>query len=318
VARTALITGISGQDGSYLAEFLIDKGYRVHGVMRPTSSTVRHTPVSAVVHRANLIDAKSVGALLERVQPDEIYHLAGPSYVGIPLAEEAAAYRAIVNSTRLLLDGLQALVPSARFFFAGSSEIFAAGTSSPQTENSPVNPRSLYGFAKLVAQETARLRRRRYGLFACTGVLYNHESPRRDEIFLPRKVVRAAARISLGLQDKLFVGNVEARRDWGFAPDYVDAMWRMLQSDAPEDFIIATGRTYSVRELIEAAFARVGLAYDAHVVVDPRFYRPTESFLLVGSPRRIAERLDWKPAHSFEAMIATMVDAELKHAEAGS
>ncbi len=325
-SRKALITGITGQDGSYLAELLLDKGYEVYGIVRRSSSfnTARidhlyEDPLANPETKLKLLhgdlnDASSLNRVLADVQPDEIYNLGAQSHVRVSF--EVPEYTAEINALGVvrLLDAIRETGVSCRFYQASSSELFGKAREVPQSETTPFYPRSPYAVAKLYAYWITVNYREAYDLFACNGILFNHESPRRGETFVTRKVTRAATRIKLGLQEKLYLGNLDAKRDWGFAGDYVEAMWLMLQQDEPEDFVIATGETRSVRELCEAAFGCLDLDWNDYVEIDEKYYRPTEVDLLVGDASKAKEKLGWEPKVSFEELVRMMVDADLEEA----
>jgi GDPmannose 4,6-dehydratase len=321
MAKRALITGITGQDGSYLTEFLLGKGYEVHGMLRRASlfNTDRidhlyHDPhvggVSLALHYGDLADGSALRRVLETVAPDEIYHLGAQSHVKVSFEVPEYTADVVAVGTLRLLEALRDHAANTgrrvRYYQAGSSEMFGAAPP-PQSERTPFEPRSPYAASKLAAHWYAVNYREAYGLFICNGILFNHESPRRGETFASRKVTRAVGRISEGLQDKLFLGNLEARRDWGFAGDYVEAMWLMLQQDAPDDYVIATGESRSVRELVETAFAEAGLDWRRHVERDPRYLRPTEVDALQGDATKARERLNWQPKVGFKELIHMMV-----------
>ncbi len=326
----ALITGITGQDGSYLAELLLAKGYEVHGMIRRSSSlrreridqltrTVPAATTRLKLHYGDLADTMSMVRLVREVQPQEVYNLAAQSHVRVSF--DQASYTAEVTAVGVLrlLEAVRDFQDSSgqqvRFYQASSSELFGKVQETPQRETTPFYPRSPYGVAKLYGHWITINYRESYGLHASSGILFNHESPRRGENFVTRKVTQAAARISLGLQANLPLGNLEARRDWGFAGDYVEAMWLMLQQETPDDFVIATGQTHSVRDLCAAAFGRVGLDYRDHVVHDERLERPAEVDLLVGDASKARVQLGWQPRVSFTDLIAMMVDADLELAQ---
>lgn len=318
MARRAFITGISGQDGSYLAELLLGKGYEVHGTVRPELfDNVNLLPTylqpltnRVVLHSANLNTPLRLAALIHEIAPDECYHLAGTTTVDSNLMGDHAVFLTMVESARALLGAIAACGKTCRFFFAGSSEMFGRALVSPQNERTAFQPRSLYGTAKLTGYHLVRQFRHR-GIFACTGILYNHESPRRPAVFLPRKVSMAAARVKLGMQQRLALGNLDASRDWGYAPDYVEAMWRTLQLDSPQDFVVATGQMHTVRELVQAAFGVVGLAYEEFVDMDSRYYRPAEGVPLCGDNSDIVRVTGWTPRTGFADMIAGMVHHDM-------
>ena len=319
--KRALITGITGQDGSYLAELLIEKGYEVWGMIRRSSSfhtgridhlyRDRHEPdVRLRLVYGDMSDGGSLASILKEARPDEVYNLAAQSHVRVSF--DQPAYTADVDAlgTLRLLEAIHALGSPPRFYQASSSEMFGASPA-PQSEATPFHPRSPYGCAKVYAFHQVVNYREAYGLFASNGILFNHASPRRGETFLTRKVTRAAARIKLGLQDKLFLGNLEARRDWGYAPDYVRAMLLMLQADEAGDYVIATGETHSVEEFVEAAFARVELDWRKHVEIDPRYFRPSEVEELRGDATKAREKLGWEPTVGFDELVRVMTDADL-------
>jgi GDPmannose 4,6-dehydratase len=314
--RRALVTGIGGQDGSYLAELLLAQGYAVAGVVKPGAEpypNLAGTKDRIELIEADLLDARSLEAALAAARPEEVYNLAAPSFV--PASWErpvTTAEFAAVGATSLL-EAIRAVDPSIRFYQASSSEIFGEPRESPQTEETPLDPVTPYGVAKAYAHFIVHSYRRRYGLFACSGILYNHESPRRPLEFLPRKVAHGAAAISLGLQDELVLGDLDARRDWGYAGDYVRAMWLMLTQDEPGDFVVASGESHSVREFVQCAFAHVGLDWQEHVRVDPALQRgPAELHRLVGDSSRARQRLGWEPQVGFEQLAHLLVDADLK------
>jgi GDPmannose 4,6-dehydratase len=321
MAKRALITGITGQDGSYLTEFLIGKGYEVHGLMRRASlfNTDRidhlyHDPHATgprlALHYGDLTDGSTLRRVLADVAPDEVYNLAAQSHVMVSF--EMAEYTADVvalGSLRLLealRDHARTSGRAVRFYQAGSSEMFGASPP-PQSERTPFQPCSPYAVSKLAAHWHCVNYRDAYGLFVCNGILFNHESPRRGETFVTRKITRAVGRIAEGLQDKLYLGNLEARRDWGFAGDYVEAMWLMLQHDRPDDYVIATGESHSVRELVELAFAEVGLDWSQHVATDQRYLRPNEVAALEGDASKARQQLNWRPRVGFAALVRMMV-----------
>ena len=323
MAKKALITGITGQDGSYLAELLLEKGYQVHGVIRRSSSfnTGRidhifedlHVAGTRLrLHHGDLTDGSSLRSILQEVQPDELYNLAAQSHVRVSFDQpEYTADVAAMGSLRLL-DALRDMAREVRYYQAGSSEMFGQVAEVPQSETTPFRPRSPYACAKVFAHYQTINYREAYGLFACNGVLFNHESPRRGETFVTRKITRAATRIKLGLQDRLYLGNLAARRDWGYAPDYVRAMWLMLQREAPEDYVIATGETHSVQEFLERVFAKLDLDWQEHVIIDPRYFRPTEVDILVGDASKARGELGWEPTVAFEELIDIMVRHDLQ------
>ncbi len=313
--RTALITGITGQDGSYLAEFLLEKGYRVVGVVRRSSTT----PYERIAHRvdrvelasAALLDQTSLTDVVSDCHPDEIYNLAAQSFVQTSWTQPVLTGEFTALGVTRMLEAMKKAAPRARFYQASSSEMFGKVVETPQRESTPFYPRSPYGVAKVYGHWITVNYRESFGLYAVSGILFNHESPRRGLEFVTRKVTDAAARIKLGLATEVRLGNLDARRDWGFAGDYVDAMWRMLQRDQPDDFVIGTGHTCSVRDLCDAAFGCVGLDYHDYVQQDPRFFRPAEVDLLVADNARAKAELGWTPTVSFEHLVEMMVEADL-------
>ena len=313
--KTALITGITGQDGSYLAELLLEKGYRVIGLKRRTSNI--HTPnIDHVFKHPNfevryfsLEDASSMYRLLDEYQPDEIYNLAAQSHVRVSFETPEETVSGIVLGTTRLLEAARLIVPNVKFYQASSSEMFGANTEVPQSETTRFEPASPYACAKLFGHNMMRHYRER-GMFACSGILFNHESPRRGENFVTRKISRAAARIKMGLQTELKLGNLDAKRDWGFAGDYVEAMWLMLQHDTPDDYVIATGETYSVKEYLEKTFEIARLDVDKYVSIDERLFRPEEVPLLLGDPTKAKTVLGWEPKVKFDQLVRMMFEAE--------
>jgi GDPmannose 4,6-dehydratase len=316
----ALITGIGGQDGSYLAELLLEQGYAVTGVVKPGAANYENLELvrkNVELLEADLLDRDSLTHALETAAPEEVYNLAAPSFV--PASWErpvTTAEFAAVGATSLL-EAIRGVDPAIRFYQASSSEIFGEPRESPQTERTPLDPVTPYGVAKAYAHFIVNSYRRQYGLFACSGILYNHESPRRPLEFLPRKVAHGVAAISLGLQDELVLGDLDARRDWGYAGDYVRAMWLMLQQDEAEDYVVASGEAHSVRELVQCAFGHVGLEWEQHVRVDPALQRGTaELRRLVGDPERARTRLGWRPEVGFEELVRLLVDADVARLQA--
>jgi len=312
---TALITGITGQDGSYLAELLLDKGYRVVGVVR-RSSTTPYERISHLVDRvelvsADLLDQHSLVDALRECQPDEVYNLAAQSFVQTSWTQPVLTGEFTALGVTRMLEALRKAAPGARFYQASSSEMFGKVVETPQRESTPFYPRSPYGVAKVYGHWITVNYRESFGLYAVSGILFNHESPRRGLEFVTRKVTDGVARIKLGIQRELRLGNLDARRDWGFAGDYVDAMWRMLQRDAPDDYVVGTGQTCSVRDLCEIAFTCVGLDYREHVVQDPKFFRPAEVDLLVADPTKARRELGWSPRVTFQRLVEMMVEADL-------
>ncbi len=315
MVRRALITGVTGQDGSYLAEFLLDKGYEVFGMVR-RSSTVTFERVAHIQDRITLVpgemlDEVSIINVLRECKPDELYNLAAQSFVQTSFSQPVFTGEATALGVTRVLDAIRFVNPEIRFYQASSSEMFGKVHESPQTELTPFHPRSPYGVAKVYGHWIAVNYRESYGLHASSGILFNHESPRRGLEFVTRKVTHSAARIAVGLGREVRLGNLDAQRDWGFAGDYVRAMWLMLQQDQPDDFVIATGQTHSVRELCEVAFTRVGLHWEDHVAVDERFLRPAEVDVLVGDATKAHTTLGWEPKIDFVQLVEMMVDADL-------
>jgi GDPmannose 4,6-dehydratase len=313
--KRALITGITGQDGSYLAELLLEKGYDVHGMVRRSSEEkferINHLRERISLHQGDLLDQYSLASLLVTIQPDEVYNLAAQSFVPTSWNQPVLTGEFTALGVTKMLEAIRHALPKTRFYQASSSEMFGKVNEVPQTEDTPFYPRSPYGVAKVYGHFITVNYRESFNLFAVSGILFNHESPRRGLEFVTRKVTYGAARIKLGLQQKLALGNLDARRDWGYAGDYVEAMWRMLQADAPEDYVIATNETHTVRELCEIAFARVGLDWQKYVETDPSLVRPAEVDMLIGDPKRAKERLGWQPHVFFKELIEMMVDADL-------
>jgi GDPmannose 4,6-dehydratase len=313
--RRAFITGISGQDGSYLAEFLLDKGYDVHGLVRRSSSfntwRIDHIRDRITLYYGDLVDQNSLMRILGEVRPDEIYNLAAQSHVKVSF--EMPEYTAEVTAVGVLriLDAVRQLRLDARVYQAGSSEMFGMAQETPQTERTPFHPRSPYGIAKVFAHWTGVNYREAYDLHVTNGILFNHESPRRGENFVTRKIAIGVAAIKLGRARELRLGNLDAKRDWGFAPEYVEAMWRMVQLDSPGDYVIATGETHAVQEFVEAAFAYADLAWRDHVVVDASYFRPAEVDFLLGDPSKARSELGWAPRATMKDLVKIMVDAEL-------
>jgi GDPmannose 4,6-dehydratase len=319
---TALITGVTGQDGSYLAELLLQKGYEVHGLIRRASSFNTHrldavyrdpheSGVRFLMHYGDLSDSGSLVNLIRRLEPDEVYHLGAQSHVKVSFEIPEYTADATGMGTVRILEAIRASGVQTRFYQASSSEMFGSSPP-PQNEQTPFHPRSPYGVSKVFSHLMTVNYREAYGLFAANGILANHESPRRGETFVSRKITRAVARIQAGLQDKLYLGNLEARRDWGYAPEYVEAMWMMLQHDEADDFVISTGEAHTVREFAELAFARVGLDWERHVEVDPSYYRPAEVDYLLLDSTKARRVLGWRPTTRFEDLVELMVDADVE------
>lgn len=320
MAKRALITGITGQDGSYLAELLLSKGYDVHGIVRRVAledklhrlGRINHLLDDLTLHSAGLESYPSIFNVFSRVRPDECYHLAAQSFVAESFADGFSTLNININGTHYVLEAIRELKLDCRTYFAGSSEMFGKVVEVPQTETTPFRPRSPYGISKVAGFELARNYREAYGMFVCSGILFNHESPRRGFEFVTRKISSHAARIKLGQINELRLGNLEARRDWGFAGDYVEAMHRMLNAEQADDYVIATGETHSVREFCEAAFAHLGLDYREYVKTDAQFLRPAEVDLLVGNPAKARKELGWKPKSNFQELVRNMVDSDLR------
>jgi len=326
MAKTALITGITGQDGSYLAELLLSHGYSVYGLIRRSSSfnTGRIDHIYQDPHEPNprlklvygdLTDGSSLNKILRDLQPDEIYNLGAQSHVMVSFDIPEYTGEVTGMGTARLLEAIRGTKIKPKFYQASSSELYGLVQETPQKETTPFYPRSPYACAKAYAFYMVRNYREAYGLFACNGILFNHESPRRGETFVTRKITRAATRISLRLQDKLYVGNLEARRDWGYAPEYVKAMWLMLQQETPDDYVIASGETHSVKEFIEETFNLLGLDWQKHVEIDSRYFRPTEVDRLVGDFSKAKKALGWKPQVGFKDLVRIMVEADLELAK---
>ncbi|NJL44932.1 MAG: GDP-mannose 4,6-dehydratase [Leptolyngbyaceae cyanobacterium SM2_3_12] len=317
--KRALITGISGQDGSYLAELLIAKGYEVHGLVRRSSiedasrklSNINHLKNDIIFHAAALDNELSLYKVIAKVQPDECYHMAASSFVSYSFEDEFSILTTNFNGTHFLLASIKEAVPDCRFFFAGSSEMFGTVEASPQNESTPFNPRSIYGISKLASHHLVRNYRAQYGLFACTGILYNHESRRRDFKFVTRKITSQAARIKMGLANKLYLGNLDSLRDWGYAPDYVQAIWQILQHPTADDYVIASGTNHSVKEFVDCAFSYLGLNYQDYVEIDPRFYRQAETVPLCGDAGKIRRVMGWEPTKAFQEIVEEMVEHDL-------
>lgn len=316
MTRRALVTGITGQDGSYLAEFLLSQGYEVHGMIRHASITqlerIEHIRAQIELHQGDLLDQSSMVKMVDAVRPHEVYNLAAQSFVPTSFSQPLLTAEFTGLGVMRMLEAIRQVDRTIRFFQASSSEMFGRVREEPQTEKTPFWPRSPYGAAKAYGHWITVNYRESYQMFACSGIAFNHESPRRGLEFVTRKVTAAVARIKLGLEDKLHLGNLDAERDWGFAGDYVEAMWLMLQQDEPDDYVIATGVKHSVRHLVEVAFERAGLDWTQHVVQDPAFLRPADVNLLRGDATKAREKLGWRPKVSFEELVAMMVDADLE------
>jgi GDPmannose 4,6-dehydratase len=321
MSKKALITGITGQDGSYLAELLLDKGYEVHGLIRRSSSfntqriehlyTDPHEPDTQLfLHYGDLMDGAGLRQVLTQAQPDEVYNLGAQSHVRVSFDQPVYTAQIDAIGTIRLLEAIRDMEINPRFYQASSSEMYGKVVETPQRETTPFHPRSPYACAKIYSFWQTVNYRESYGMFCCNGILFNHESPRRGETFVTRKITRAATQIKEGLQDKLHLGNLDAKRDWGFAGDYVEAMWLMLQQEKPDDYVIATGENYSVREFLELAFDLVGLNWEKYVEIDPRYLRPAEVDILLGDASKARRVLGWKPEVSFEELVAMMIDSD--------
>jgi len=325
MSKRALITGITGQDGSYLAELLLEKGYEVHGVVRRVAFEdpahrlwrLRDSIDRITLHAGSLESFASLFRVVAEVRPDECYHLAAQSFVSYSFDDEFSTINTNVNGTHFLLSSLKDLAPDCRLYYAGSSEMFGNAPQSPQNEDTPFNPRSPYGISKLAGLHLTRNYREAYGMFAVIGILFNHESERRGFEFVTRKISSTVAKIKQGLATELVLGNLDARRDWGYAPEYVHAMWTMLQQDVPDDHVIASGVSHSVREFVEKAFDVVGLSWERHVKTDKRLYRPTEINELRGDAGKAHSALGWSPNLGFEQVVEIMVEGDLKRLTKG-
>ena len=319
MSRRALITGVTGQDGSYLAELLLEKGYKVYGMVRRSSTEnferIEHIRDRIQIREGDLLDQLSLIKLIEEAEPDEIYNLAAQSFVPTSWTKPLLTGEFTALGVTRMLEAIRAVNRKLRFYQASSSEMFGKVLETPQTETTPFYPRSPYGVAKVYGHFITVNYRESYDVFAVSGILFNHESPRRGLEFVTRKVTDGVARIKLGLAEKLHMGNLDARRDWGFAGDYVEAMWLLLQQPEARDYVIATGEMHTVRELLEVAFKHVGLDYEQHVVIDEKFFRPAEVDLLCGDSSKAQKELKWKPRVSFEGLVQMMVDADLKRQE---
>lgn len=317
--KKALITGITGQDGSYLAEFLLEKGYDVHGIVRRVAMEdpknrlwrISHILDKIKLHAGSLESYGSIFNIIEATKPDECYHLAAQSFVGYSFEDEFSTINTNINGVMHILSAIKQRAGKCKFYFASSSETFGCATEVPQNENTPFRPRSPYGISKVAGFDITRNYRDAYGLFAVSGILFNHESPRRGFEFVTRKISNAAAEIKLGFSDHVRIGNLEAKRDWGFAGDYVKAMWLMLQKDKPDDYLICTGKAHSVKDVAEIAFKYVGLNWENHVVIDKTFYRPAEINTLRGDYSKAKRELGWRPTVKFQDLIKMMVEADL-------
>jgi GDPmannose 4,6-dehydratase len=318
--KRALITGITGQDGSYLSELLLEKGYEVHGIVRRVALEhpqarmwrIRHLLDRLHIHSASMESYASIFNIVSDIKPDECYHLAAQSYVSYSFEDEFSTINTNLNGTHYVLSSIKRQAPECRFYFAASSEMFGKVKETPQDEDTPFHPRSPYGISKLAGFELTRNYREGYGMFALSGILFNHESPRRGAEFVTRKISSGAAKIKLGLENEIRLGNLDAKRDWGHAKDYVRAMWLMLQQDAPEDYVIATGNSHTVEEFMDKAFKYVGLDYREYVVIDEKLYRPSEVQILQGNASKAQNSLEWYPTASLDELVEEMVDADLQ------
>jgi len=330
MSKTALLTGITGQDGSYLTEFLLEKGYEVHGIIRRSSSfntdriehlfhDIHENGPKVTLHYGDLADSSNIRKIIETVKPDEFYNLGAQSHVRVSFDQPEYTADVVGLGALRVLEAIRDYEKHTgkqiKFYQAGSSEMFGKVVENPQKETTPFYPRSPYSCAKVYAHWQTINYRESYNMFAVNGILFNHESPRRGETFVTRKITRAATRIKLGIQKKLYLGNLDAKRDWGFAGDYVKAMWLMLQQDEPGDYVVATGETYSVKEFLEMVFSKLDLKWEDYVEIDPRYFRPTEVELLLGDSSKARKILGWKPETSFEQLVQMMVDADMKIAE---
>jgi GDPmannose 4,6-dehydratase len=318
--KRALITGITGQDGSYLAEFLLERGYQVHGIIRRVALEdprhhlwrLQHILDRIILHPGSIESYASIFKIVEKVKPDECYHLAAQSFVSYSFEDEFSTINTNINGTHFVLSAIKEKAPKCKFYFAASSEMFGLAKDSPQNENTPFHPRSPYGISKAGGFYLTQNYREAYGLFACSGICFNHESCRRGFEFVSRKISNAVAEIKLGLSKELRIGNLEAKRDWGFAADYVGAMYLMLQQDKPDDYVVATGVTHSVKEFVKLAFETVGLNWKDYVVIDKTLYRPAEVYLLRGDYSKAKKKLGWQPTVNFEELVKMMVEADLE------
>jgi GDPmannose 4,6-dehydratase len=317
--KKALITGITGQDGSYLAELLLEKGYEVHGIVRRVAIEhpqarmwrIRHILNRIHLHSASMESYASIFDILSDIKPDECYHLAAQSFVSYSFEDEFSTINTNLNGTHYVLSAIKRQAPNCRFYFAASSEMFGNVEETPQNEKTPFRPRSPYGISKLAGFELTRNYREAYGLFALSGILFNHESPRRGGEFVTRKITSSAARIKLGMDQEIRLGNLEAKRDWGHSRDYVRAMWLMLQQDEPEDYVISTGKSHSVRDFLETAFDIVELDFQDFIVIDESLYRPSEVNVLQGDASKARKKLGWKPVVSFRDLVKEMVESDM-------
>jgi GDPmannose 4,6-dehydratase len=319
--KKAFITGITGQDGSYLAEFLLGKGYKVYGFVRRVALEDEHHRMSRILHiladieliPGSIESYPSIFKAISSVKPDEIYHLAAQSFVSYSFEDEFSLLQSNISGVHYMLSAVYDIIPDAKFYFAASSEIFGNVHETPQNENTHFHPRSVYGISKVAGFDLTRNYREAYNLFACNGILYNHESPRRGFEFVTRKITSHVAMIKLGIKNKLELGNIDAQRDWGHAKDYIQAMWLMLQQEKPDDYVVSSGKAHSVREFCEKAFLHVGLNYKDYVVINKKFFRPAEADMLVGDCKKAKDELNWKPDYAFNDIISEMVESDLEY-----
>ena len=320
MGRTALITGVTGQDGSYLAEFLLKKKYKEHGLVRRVALEdeshrlwrIRHLKNKIKLHPASLESYASLVKIIQKIKPTEVYHLGAQSYVDYSFKDEFSTLNTNINGTHYILSALKEFSPKSKFYFAASSEMYGKVLQTPQNENTPFYPRSVYGISKVAGYDLTRNYREAYKMFCCSGILFNHESPRRGFEFVTRKITHAVARIKLGIQKDLRLGNIDAKRDWGHAKDYVEAMWLMLNKKKPSDYVISTGKHYTVRDFAKLAFELVGLNYKKFIKIDKEFYRPSDVETLLGNCKKAKKELKWKPKYDFKALVKDMVQADLE------
>ena len=318
--KIALIYGVTGQDGSYLSEFLLKKKYKVHGLVRRVALEdenhrlwrLRHLTNKITLHPGSLESYASLVKLIQKIKPDEVYHLGAQSYVDYSFKDEFSTLNTNINGTHYILSALKEFLPTAKFYFAGSSEMFGKVREVPQTEKTPFYPRSVYGISKVAGYDLTRNYREAYNMFCCSGILFNHESPRRGFEFVTRKITHAVARIKFGLQNDLKLGNIDAKRDWGHAKDYVEAMWLMLNKKKPDDYVVSTGRQYSVRDFVKLAFSLVDLDYKKFVKIEKNLYRPSEVKSLLGDCKKAKRELKWKPKYNFKKLVEDMVKSDLE------
>lgn len=317
--KVALITGITGQDGSYLAEFLFGKGYEVHGIVRRESieddtklNNIKNIKDSIILHEGSLSDHLTIYKIFSKVLPDECYHLSASSFVNYSFTDEFETMSNNFNSTHYLLSTIREVKKDCKFYFAGSSEMFGEPNCSPQDEETPFNPKSIYGISKVSSHYLVKNYREKENIFACTGIMYNHESPRRGNHFVTKKIITSAVKIKLGLQDKLYLGNLDAKRDWGYSPNYIKAMWMMLQAPKADDYIVSSGELHTVRDFLEETFSYLGLKYEDYVLVDPKFFRASEHNPLCGNSDKINKIIGWHNEKNLKDIIKEMIDDEMK------